>query len=203
VTEGSASHTDGNIYGNYERCTITATQDLLVHAEGGFNTESGFDYITINNVRYMGTNAPSGVSMSSGDTMTWYSDGSVTRGGWVLCAHHPSPPALPPPTPPPAPPISSCDAGSTCGLCFMRASSAQCPTMCTNTGNYFTNVCDDGGPGAEYSRAAFGADCNDCGVRIDPSVMPCSMATEAGSFCVADTTSPVSCGLSSTANCNG
>ena len=57
--------------------TATATE---------FNTESNYDYITIGSTLYSGTAGPTNVYMAAGDTIFWASDGSVTRGGWTICA---------------------------------------------------------------------------------------------------------------------
>ena len=68
----------------------------------------------------------------------------------------PSPPRLPhaPPPPPLAP-------GSLCAETCIGASDG---------------LCDDGGPGAEYTACQYGTDCADCGVRrstvLDPSQSP-------------------------------
>ena len=78
ATDGAGAH------GNYEACTIrvgaagtlTATQ---------FDTETGYDYITIGGIRYEGSTGPTGVAVAAGSTFTWLSDGSVTRAGWTIC----------------------------------------------------------------------------------------------------------------------
>ena len=36
-------------------------------------------------------------------------------------------------------------------------------------------VCDDGGPGAEWSDCPYGTDCRDCGPRCGPSVPPMAL----------------------------
>ena len=87
VTEG-----DGN-YGNNERCVITAARDMIVHAEAGYTTESGFDYLTINGNDFSGATGPADIVLATGDTITWYSDSSVNSGGWTICGHHLSPPS--------------------------------------------------------------------------------------------------------------
>ena len=58
-------------------------------------------------------------------------------------------------------------------------------TICTNTCNYYTGTCDDGGPGAEYNVCAYGSDCVDCGPR------PQSRLTLCSSGCGACTYGPV------------
>ena len=79
VTDGVGNH------GNNERCTITATQAITVSATY-FMTESYYDRISIGSSRWSGTTGPLNVAMAAGSTMTWYSDGSVIRGGFTICA---------------------------------------------------------------------------------------------------------------------
>jgi hypothetical protein len=70
--------------------------------------------------------------------------------------------------------------------------------MCRNVGSRFINVCDDGGPGAEYSYAAYGHDCRDCGPRVDNTLPLCSSATMVGDMCTAPSLSV--CGLNGALN---
>ena len=82
VTDGIGS------YSNNERCTIEATAAVTLRVDA-FDTESCCDRITIRSVQYSGSSTsdgPAGVRMSAGETMTWRSDGSVTRSGWAICA---------------------------------------------------------------------------------------------------------------------
>ena len=96
--------TDGiGFHGNAERCTIAARNTMYVTATY-FQTETYYDYITIGSQRWSGANGgPSNVEMNAGDRMTWYSDGSVVRGGWIICGSTNMMPFMPPP-PPPVPP---------------------------------------------------------------------------------------------------
>ena len=86
VTDGTGSH------GNNERCTIRAQQSLYATATY-FDTESYYDYITIGGGRWSGSTGPANIAMWAGATMTWYTDHSVTNGGFVICATHPPPPS--------------------------------------------------------------------------------------------------------------
>ena len=79
-------------YGNNERCTISAATALYAFY---FRTENrplhdGQDYVTIGGTRYMG-------SLPTSMAATWYSDHSVTRGGWIICGTT-TPAVLPPPS---------------------------------------------------------------------------------------------------------
>ena len=94
--------TDGpGNYGNAERCEVRAEGAMFLNV-AAFNTESNFDYITIGTDRYSGTVGPVGIQLGSGDTVSWYSDGSAVRSGFTICATQ-APPA--PPSPPPSPPL--------------------------------------------------------------------------------------------------
>merc|ERR1740130_845238 len=50
-----------------------------------FNTESNYDKLIIGQTYYSGTTGPSGVSVTSGEQMTWDTDYSGHRSGWELC----------------------------------------------------------------------------------------------------------------------
>ena len=110
LTNGRTCVTDGSAqYGNGERCTIRSEGNgtLLV---SDFSTESCCDRIEVGGNRYAGSgraNGPEGVSMSAGQTMTWYTDGSVTRQGFTICIGAGLPPPPPSPAPPPPPPSPS------------------------------------------------------------------------------------------------
>jgi len=54
-----------------------------------FDTEPGFDYVTIGSDRYYGSNGPSNVAVAAGSTFSWRADHSVTNTGWVICFHAP------------------------------------------------------------------------------------------------------------------
>ena len=78
--------TDGTgNYGSYERCRVLALRPLSVYTEE-YNVETGFDYLTVNGVKYGGTWGPSGVKMAKGAALQWYSDSSGNRAGWKVCA---------------------------------------------------------------------------------------------------------------------
>ena len=85
LTNGDQCFTDGaGSHGNNERCTVRALQPLFATSTT-FHTENYFDYLTIHGTRYMGTNGPLNVQMAVGDTASWFSDGSVTTAGFVIC----------------------------------------------------------------------------------------------------------------------
>jgi hypothetical protein len=64
-------------------CRVCAR--LCVLQVSTFNTESCCDRITVGGTSYSGSSGPSGVSMSAGQTMSWYTDGSVTSSGFTIC----------------------------------------------------------------------------------------------------------------------
>jgi hypothetical protein len=71
-------------YPNGDACTIRGVVGTEIRT-AAFNTESGFDYVYVDGVNYAGTDGPSQVTLERG-TITWTSDGSVTRSGWKFCA---------------------------------------------------------------------------------------------------------------------
>jgi len=90
ITSGNGCQTDGNCiqsknhpssYGNNEACTISAW-NVAVTVEA-FDTESGYDYLTVGGSRYSGSNGPASGTYSG--TIRWASDYSVVRSGWRLC----------------------------------------------------------------------------------------------------------------------
>jgi hypothetical protein len=110
ITQGDMCVTDGaGDYGNNEQCTVQALVGMIVSAEAGFSTESGYDYVTIGGTQYSGTSGPVGVAVNAGGTLHWQSDGSVVGSGFTICGALmvPPPPPLPPspPLPPQPPPV--------------------------------------------------------------------------------------------------
>lgn len=85
-------------YGNNERCTFHVARDVVLTTVE-FSTESNFDYLTINGVRYQGTSGPNGVEVGPSSIITWRTDGSVLLGGFTVCAASTNNVA---PSPPPA-----------------------------------------------------------------------------------------------------
>lgn len=88
----------------------------------------------------------------------------------------PPPPCLPPPPPPPPIPGPPCPVPPPPVPPPLRPGSKfLCIDVCTtfvHAGNSFRvadlardGVCDDGGPGSEFSMCVVGADCTDCGIR--------------------------------------
>jgi len=112
-SDGHSCVTDGtDDHDNNEDCVVQATQDLYLTATY-FQTETNWDYISINTTRYSGTNGPANVMMAAGDQFSWHADYSITNGGFVLCGSTTPwslPPMMPPPPPPnpsPPPPVAS------------------------------------------------------------------------------------------------
>ena len=81
-----------NNYGNSQTCSITVNANTELDPQA-FNTESGYDWLTVNGARYMGSNAPTGVYVSAGSTISWRTDGSVTRTGFAICSGIPATPS--------------------------------------------------------------------------------------------------------------
>ena len=78
ATDGVGEH------GNDEACTVQVNIDGYLTATE-FDTEPGYDYVTIGVARYQGNGGPSGVAVTAGSTFTWQSDGSITNAGWTIC----------------------------------------------------------------------------------------------------------------------
>jgi hypothetical protein len=53
---------------------------------GAFNTESRYDYLTVNSLDYSGSYSPDGVAVAAGTYLYFYSDGSVSSSGFSICA---------------------------------------------------------------------------------------------------------------------
>jgi len=69
-------------YGNREECSIQLNGDVAISVQA-FDTESGYDMLTVGGVRYSGTDGPQSGSYSG--VISWSSDVSVTKSGWKLC----------------------------------------------------------------------------------------------------------------------
>jgi hypothetical protein len=85
ATDGAGDH------GNNEACTIRVNVAGTLTATE-FDTQSGYDFVTIGGTRYQGRSGPHVVTASAGSTFAWYSDRSVTKRGWTICltANQPS-----------------------------------------------------------------------------------------------------------------
>ena len=65
---------------------MRAITDIYVTANQ-YEVERCCDYVTIGTTQYRGTgNGPLNVHMRAGETIAWRSDGSVTLGGFQICA---------------------------------------------------------------------------------------------------------------------
>jgi len=69
-------------YGNNQACTVQLWGDIPLSTEA-FDTESGYDYLTVGGTQYSGSSGPSSGSYTG--AMTWSSDYSVVRSGWRIC----------------------------------------------------------------------------------------------------------------------
>ena len=72
-------------YDNYGNCTIGVLGQTQLSVTA-FSTESGFDRLTVAGIQYEGYVGPGDVLVNIGDSVSWYSDGSVTRSGFKICA---------------------------------------------------------------------------------------------------------------------
>ena len=72
----------GDGYGNGQSCTVHIVVDLTLRVDG-FQTESGFDILTVDGDAVSGSNAPSHFIKPT--RIDWLTDGSRTTSGWKLC----------------------------------------------------------------------------------------------------------------------
>jgi len=72
------------LHGNDEACAITVDADSSVSVNSNFEIERNYDFLRINNAaKWTAAEIPS--SLSAGSTISWSTDGSVTKTGWELC----------------------------------------------------------------------------------------------------------------------
>ena len=90
ISDGAGSH------GNNEACIVRANLELNVTASY-FATEAMHDYLEFRpGLRFSGSVGPTDVPMTQGETLRWFADASITRGGFVVCGVST---ASPPPSP--------------------------------------------------------------------------------------------------------
>jgi len=86
-----------NPYAEYQFCTFKSklAGELV---KDSFNTEDGYDFLTIHSIRYSGgsSNLPFTVNVSPGDELTWLSDNTNQGLGFKLCLCLGDCPTLPP-----------------------------------------------------------------------------------------------------------
>lgn len=112
-------------YGNDERCTISVLRSAVVSVVGTFSTEANFDYLTIGTERFDGNVGPNNVFVTSATTISWRSDTSRVRSGFVICG---TPSVTPPPT-----------AQSRQIMFVVTASSPSSACLTTSSGRCFTD----------------------------------------------------------------
>ena len=86
VVEGSCFMTS-NFPEDYERnenCEFTALHDGTLSVLS-FNTEEGYDQLTLNGVKYDGKIGPNCVEVAAGDTLEWNSDAELVSSGFKIC----------------------------------------------------------------------------------------------------------------------
>ena len=69
-----------------QQCNITvAAHEQVTLSVAAFDTESGYDFLTVNDVQYDHLSGPDGVQVAAGASITFISDGSKTRSGFDIC----------------------------------------------------------------------------------------------------------------------
>lgn len=106
------------MYSNNAQCTFTVLESTYLSVVS-FSTEPGTDYLTVGRTQYSGTTGPTGVSVTTGSTITWYSDGSIANSGFTICGGG---------SPAPTQPFSVTASTPTSTSCFT-----------TNSGTCFSN----------------------------------------------------------------
>ena len=81
---GNCASDGPGVHGNNEACEIRVGSAGTLDATE-FNTETGYDYITLLDERYEGTTAPHNIPVQDGQNFSWLSDGSITNTGWTIC----------------------------------------------------------------------------------------------------------------------
>ena len=71
-------------YGNSQACSIAVGISGYVSSTA-FNTEAGFDKLIIGSQTFHGNQGPSNQAVTAGSTISWQSDSSVVKLGWVIC----------------------------------------------------------------------------------------------------------------------
>jgi hypothetical protein len=77
-------------YNNNDNCAITVTaHEQVTLSVVAFNTESGWDRLTVSGVQYEGSSGPDGVQVAAGASITFTSDWAQTRSGFEVCGASP------------------------------------------------------------------------------------------------------------------
>ena len=71
-------------YNNNQQCAITAREQVTLSVTA-FDTEVGWDKLTVNGVQYSGSTGPEGVQVAAGSTITWTSDDADFFSGFEIC----------------------------------------------------------------------------------------------------------------------
>lgn len=78
VTSNGDCITDGiGSYGNNEACTMRAEVEMTITATE-FDTEQGYDFITVEGTLYSGSQGPMNLQVTAGTNVTWNSNAD----GW-------------------------------------------------------------------------------------------------------------------------
>ena len=72
-------------YDNSGTCQAVMLLDAVLSADA-FNTETGYDFLSIGGTIFQGSDGPQNFDVGAGTNIEWSSDGSVTRPGWRICA---------------------------------------------------------------------------------------------------------------------
>jgi len=83
--------TDGpGDYMNSESCSVIAQRDFLL-VSASYDVENDYDWLAVNGVPYPRPRfwrGPDGITLHTGDVLSWHSDSTINRRGWKVCANH-------------------------------------------------------------------------------------------------------------------
>ena len=109
VEQGQCVHSANypNHYGDHEHCILRPVRDQPLRVEA-FDTERGYDHLTINGHEYSGSHTSIPQDIVPDRDINWRSDDASTRPGWLICqdgneTRRPHSPPAPAPPPPPLP----------------------------------------------------------------------------------------------------
>ena len=80
----SKGYLSGTTYGNYAQCMVSILQNDTLRVEA-FDTQAGYDFVTLRGERYSGQRGPHALSVFPGDNFTWASDSKYEYDGWRIC----------------------------------------------------------------------------------------------------------------------
>ena len=89
IVDGGRCVSDGGgDYGPSENCKVQALRPFAATATE-FDTEAGYDILTVAGTEYYGSEGPQGLPVDAGAELVWTSDDSEFGSGFKVCAVEP------------------------------------------------------------------------------------------------------------------